>query len=326
MLVGTNWTTWDSMVGQQNCKISGKIDSGMWHDKQDWFLYIRQINDFRQYCHVENTARHCRLGFLQDPDFVGDFEDSKSSAWEVLCSFGSRFLVLVSWMCEKQTWVSHRSKESETFLWMLEFGLLARDVGDMVIDVLRSNNNTVQPKQTNIQDTVATSHSKTKTHNVKSRLIIVWCWFFLPTTQSAQCESQLRIIEGDEVAIKMILKGRTPAMRHVCRTHRILLVIGCSTGSFWHPRSLSNTFATEANSRNESIIFFWWILWVSQCNLVAIWFLFLTMGLESRAPCPNKVKMLFRRKARRWRKRDHAWWRVIRGVRNLLTQFEISGR
>ena len=46
--------------------------------------------------------------------------------------------------------------------------------------------------------------------------------------------------------------------------------------------------------------------------------LFLTIRLESRTPCQKEVKRRLRTKALRWRKRDHAWWRAIRGVRKSL--------
>ena len=36
-------------------------------------------------------------------------------------------------------------------------------------------------------------------------------------------ESQLYIFEYNEAVIKMIIKGRSPAMRHVSRTHRVAL-------------------------------------------------------------------------------------------------------
>ena len=39
--------------------------------------YIHDTSDYRQYCHVSNTAQHCRLGLCQDSDFAGDLEDSK---------------------------------------------------------------------------------------------------------------------------------------------------------------------------------------------------------------------------------------------------------
>ena len=47
--------------------------------------------------------------------------------------------------------------------------LLALGLWDIVIEVLRSTNNTVQPNHNGIQETGATLHSKTKTQNVKRR-------------------------------------------------------------------------------------------------------------------------------------------------------------
>ena len=34
--------------------------------------YIHHMSDHRQYCHVGDTAQHCRLGLFQDSDFAGD--------------------------------------------------------------------------------------------------------------------------------------------------------------------------------------------------------------------------------------------------------------
>ena len=49
--------------------------------------YIHHANDFRQYCHVGNTAQNFRSGLFQDSDFAGNFEDSKSTSGGVLCIF-----------------------------------------------------------------------------------------------------------------------------------------------------------------------------------------------------------------------------------------------
>ena len=72
--------------------------------------YIHHTREYRQYCYVRNTAQQCRLGLFQDSDFAGDLEDSKSTSGGVLCIFGS---VPISWMCKKQTSVSHSSTEVE---------------------------------------------------------------------------------------------------------------------------------------------------------------------------------------------------------------------
>ena len=56
--------------------------------------YIHHTCEYRQYCHVGNTAQRCRLGL-------------------VLCIFGSHTFVPTSYMCKKQTSVSHSSTEAE---------------------------------------------------------------------------------------------------------------------------------------------------------------------------------------------------------------------
>ena len=119
-----------------------------------------------------NTAQHCRLGLFQDSEFAGDREDSKSTSGGVLCIFGSRTLAPFSWMCKKQTAVSHSSTESEII--SLDAGLrmdgsFAFDPWDIVFEVPRSTNNNVQPKHTSIQETGATLHSRTKAQKVKRR-------------------------------------------------------------------------------------------------------------------------------------------------------------
>ena len=74
---------------------------------------IHHTCEYKQYCHVGNTAKQCRLGLFQDSDFAGDLEDSKSTSGGTLCVFGSHTFVPISWMCKKQTAYSHSSTESE---------------------------------------------------------------------------------------------------------------------------------------------------------------------------------------------------------------------
>ena len=74
---------------------------------------------------------------FQDSDFAGDLEDSKSKSGGVLCIFGSHTFLPISWMCMKQTSVSHSSTESEVIsldAGMRMDGILALDLWDVVID------------------------------------------------------------------------------------------------------------------------------------------------------------------------------------------------
>ena len=102
--------------------------------------YIHHTCEYKQYCHVGNTAKQCRLGLFQDSDFAGDLEDSESTSGGTLCVLGSHTFVPISWMCKKQTSVSHSSTESEII--SLDAGLrldgipAALDLWDRIVAVL----------------------------------------------------------------------------------------------------------------------------------------------------------------------------------------------
>ena len=133
--------------------LEGSLSLGLitWKDMRRKFVErFHHTNDYRQYFHVGNTAQHCRLGLFQDSDFAGDFEDSKSTSGEILCIFGSRAFVPISWMCKKQTSVSHNSTESEIISLDAGFrmdGIAALDLWDVVMEVLHSSKNTKSPTQ-----------------------------------------------------------------------------------------------------------------------------------------------------------------------------------
>ena len=105
--------------------------------------YIHHTCDYKQYCHVGNTAKQCRLGlFFENSDFAGDLEDSKSTSGGTFCISGSHTYVPISWMCKKQTSVSDSSTESEII--SLDAGLRmdgkpALDIWDLIVTVLHGN-------------------------------------------------------------------------------------------------------------------------------------------------------------------------------------------
>ena len=107
--------------------------------------------EYKQYCYVGNTAKQCRLGLFQDSDFAGDLEDSKSTSGETLCIFGSHTFAPISWMCKKQTSVSHSSTESEII--SLDAGLRldgipALDLWDLIVVVLGNTNQSHKERET----------------------------------------------------------------------------------------------------------------------------------------------------------------------------------
>ena len=101
-----------------------------------------------------NTAKQCRLELFQDSDFAGDLEDSKSTSGEILRIFGSHTFVPMSWMCKKQTSVSHSSTESE----IISLGAGPRmdgipvlDLCYLVIEVLLSSSTQPKKSKANVQ-------------------------------------------------------------------------------------------------------------------------------------------------------------------------------
>ena len=110
----------------------------------DWFhIFIILVNT-KKYCHVGNTVKQCRLGLFQDSDFAGDLEDSKSTSGGTLCVFGSHTFVPISWMCKKQTAVSHSSTESEIIFLDTGLrldGLPALELWDLIVAVLHGSTN-----------------------------------------------------------------------------------------------------------------------------------------------------------------------------------------
>ena len=101
--------------------------------------YIHHTCEYKQHWHVGNTAKQCRLGLFQDFDFAGDLEDSKSTSGGTLCVFGSHTFVPISWMCKKQTAVSHSSTESEIIsldTGLRLDGLPALELWDLIVSIL----------------------------------------------------------------------------------------------------------------------------------------------------------------------------------------------
>ena len=53
---------------------------------------IHHTCEYKQYCHVRNTGKRCRLGLFQDSEFAGDLEDSKSTSGGTFMLFFSNQL------------------------------------------------------------------------------------------------------------------------------------------------------------------------------------------------------------------------------------------
>ena len=73
--------------------------------------------------------------------------------------------------------------------------------------------------------------------------------FISSNVNSSRQEALLYVFEDNEAVIKMIIKGRSPTMRHVSTTHRVALDWLFDRTNLDHPVSKSNTLTPKTNSQ-----------------------------------------------------------------------------
>ena len=133
---------------------------------------------------------------------------------------GSHTFVPISWMCKKQTSVSNSSTESEIISLDAGLGLdgiPALDLWDLIVSVLGNTTQTTErPGRPVIIDKSQRSQGEKK--NVLNNIDRV-----PSNVQFSHQEALLYVFEDNEAVIKMIMKGRSPTMRHFSRTHRVAL-------------------------------------------------------------------------------------------------------
>ena len=123
-------------------------------------------------------------------------------------------------MCKKQTSVSHSSIESEIISLEARLrldGIPALDLWDPIVSILgnisRVSDRSGKPE--------SDDHKRQKSH---SKIDVVKDIDLVPSNvQSANREALLYVFEDNEAVIKILIKGRSPTMRHVSRTHRVAL-------------------------------------------------------------------------------------------------------
>ena len=148
------------------------------------------------------------------PIFARDLEDSKSTSGGTLCVFGSHTFVPISWMCKKQTSVSHSSTESDA-------GLRFRASCSRVV---RSDCFCFRKHDSDYRERPERPFIIDKSQRSQGKINVLNNIDCVPSSvQFSHQEALLFLFEDNEAVIKMIIKGRSPTMRHVSRTHRVAL-------------------------------------------------------------------------------------------------------
>ena len=170
-----------------------------------------------------NAGQHCRLVFISRFWFCRRSLKTQNQHQAEFCAFLEVEHLCRSVGCaSKQTSVSHSSAESEIIsldAGLRMDGLLALDLWDLVIEVLRTTPELPKPTEACMRETGAKIQSTRKGQNVDLSNVDQ-----VPSNAHlSEKESQLNMFEDNEAVIKMIIKGRSPTMRHVSSTHRVAL-------------------------------------------------------------------------------------------------------
>ena len=150
----------------------------------------------------------------------------KSTSGGTLCIFGCHTFVPISWMCKKQTSVSHSSTEWEIFSLHARLrldGISALNLWDLIVSILGNishhHDRTGRPVVHHWNS--HTIHKRKQSRRLVNNLDNV---DFIPSNVEFDHQDALSyVFEDNEAVIKMIIKGRSPSMRHVSRTHRVAL-------------------------------------------------------------------------------------------------------
>ena len=178
---------------------------------------MHQTAEHAQICFVGDPPSKCWLTLFSDASFAGDLRDSKSTSGGILCLVGPNTYVPISWICKKQGAVSHSTAEAEVISLdagvRLE-GLPALTLWSLVIDVFEPEAKPKNPKlELSLPERLLLQR---QAHDMFASVD-----FVPPSLPISYGRANLFILEDNDAVIKMIVKGRSPNLRHVGRTHRV---------------------------------------------------------------------------------------------------------
>ena len=181
--------------------------------------YLHCTKKWVQAAWIGDKIEDCYLACFCDASFAGDLRDSKSTTGALLCLVGPQTFVPITWICKKQGAVSHSSSEAEVIALdsaVRMEGIPCLDLWEMVVSVLGNPKNGSRGAEKPTEQHVQKMQSLIAEQQILLNVDYVPC-----NIPEPKHRSKLIVFEDNEAVIKMTIKGRSPNMRHVARTHRI---------------------------------------------------------------------------------------------------------
>lgn len=177
--------------------------------------YLYHQDDKVQVQWVGGPVDDCTLHLFVDASFARDLQDSQSTSGAIFVFLGPNTWVPITWLCKNQGAVSHSSTEAEVIALEASLrteGIAAVIFGELITEVFCKKN--VVANKTIIPKPV-----------MEKRMSIIE---YLSNVDYVPCDlpepkyiTETIVMEDNGAVMKMTMKGRSPAMRHVARTHRI---------------------------------------------------------------------------------------------------------
>ena len=184
--------------------------------------------------HVSRTHKVALDWFFDrinlDPKIQIKYIDTRNQLADILTKgiFGSQTFVPRSVMCKKQTSVSHSSTESEII--SLDAGLRMDGIPSvtlgLVTEIFHSiPNENDGPKREPWRNpsAVATSNMHNSIPIKHTNVIPTNTDHIPPNTKNSDFSAMLYVFEDNEAVTKMIIRSRSPTMRHVSRNREVAL-------------------------------------------------------------------------------------------------------
>ena len=256
---GTYWKTRDSMVSEQTCKIDHKMDQSLWQLLSRLISYIHHTSEYKQYCHVGNNAKQCRLGLFPRLRFCRRSWGFKIYIRVEHCAFLEVIHVFQSVGCvRKKLQFRTVQQNQKSFLWMQVWGwdgIPALDLWDLIVTVLHGNTN--QSKQ--VRGDPYKSPTRKKIHGKIDDLNNVE--FISSNVNSSRREAWLNIFGDNEAVIKMIINGANSCNETCFQNPQSCSWLVIRSNQFGPQKSKSNTLTPKTTRRHidQGKFHTWWM-------------------------------------------------------------------
>ena len=163
--------------------------------------YIHSTSQYVQQCAVGDSVSSISIALFVDANHVNSSEDSVSTGGALLALYGPNTFVPITAFCKRQRRVAHSSTESEMIT--LETGLRCEALPymalwDAALEVFAPNDAIVAESPPHLPRRM--SHFQQQCLPERSRLVV---------------------LEDNDAVIKIIIKGRSPALRHLRKVQRV---------------------------------------------------------------------------------------------------------